>query len=151
MAIARIFFPAACVALALGARAVAQDLEVGEEGISRPGGVYLSLRVEDAAACSRACDADGLCLAWTFLRAGACELKAVAPNRVIEPGARSGLSPRAPDFARRIMRPIAPPSPPAAVAEAAPAPAPDPEAALLGGPPMAAPEALRPRLGAAGT
>ncbi len=151
------FFLFLCVALALGAPASAQKIEIGEEGVSRPGGVYMSLRGEDAAACARVCETDGLCLAWTFLEQGVCDLKAIVPARIVQRGARSGLSPRAPDFARRTAIPRASPPPtpppPVAIETSSPTPLPimDTEGALLGGPSSDTPEALRPRLGAAGT
>ena len=41
-------------------------------------------------------------MAWTQRADAACELKAVAPAPVAMAGATSGLSARAPDFARRL-------------------------------------------------
>ena len=51
----------ACSVLTIGAQAAAQKIETGEAGILRPGGVYMSLSIEDAAACARLCETDGIC------------------------------------------------------------------------------------------
>lgn len=148
------FFLFLSVAIGLGAQARAQKLEFGEEGISRPGGVYMSLSTEDAPACARLCETDGLCLAWTFFEAGVCDLKAIVPIAIVQQGARSGLSVRAPVFARRMPIPRASPRPSPAPEPAASSPSSlpitDTDSALLGGPSTDLPEALRPRLGAAG-
>lgn len=108
-----------------------------EFGVARPGGVYASAASEDAGGCAAACEADGLCMAWTW-RAGVCELKATAPRPVIAAGAVSGLSARAPAFARAAT--VETPAPlPDLRAAFAPAPMPqvpasDDEIELLGGP-----------------
>ncbi len=118
-----------------------------EQDIARPGGVYSSMPTQDAGACARACAEDGLCMAWTFA-AGACDLKAIAPNPQAYVGAISGLSARAPAFARLVAPPpsASPPSAPPLDAQlrgpttppdwrdtAAPA-APPEDYGLLGGP-----------------
>lgn len=104
---------AALITLALcatGATALAQEALVGARDTARPGGSYATLPSVDAAACARLCTGDGLCMAWTQRADAMCELKAVVPAPVALTGATSGLSARAPDFARRL-----------AVAETAPA------------------------------
>ena len=83
-----------------------------EEGVARPGGVYMTLPGTTAGACADACAADGLCMAWTFLAEAPirCELKAVIPHPVRDPLAVSGLAARAPAFARLVApREIGPP------------------------------------------
>lgn len=115
-----------------------------ELGYARPGGAYATLANFDAQRCAQACNDDGICLAWTLTPAGACELKAVAPAATPQSGAISGLSRRAPAFARLTAAPT-PPAPPLRTALAPPAPAqPQPptrilneqpdETGLLGGP-----------------
>lgn len=117
-----------------------------ELGYARPGGVYATLTDFDAQRCAQACADDGICLAWTLTPARACELKAVAPAATPQTGSISGLSSRAPAFARLVAAP-APQAPPLRAAFAPPAPArtstpvparvleeqPD-ETGLLGGP-----------------
>ena len=134
------------VALSAALAAAAQEVLIGERDIARPGGSYVTLAVADAAACASLCGRDGLCLAWTHRAAGMCELKAVTPPPVATLGARSGLSQRAPDFARRLPLPeLAHAEPPAATIAAAEPPMRS-EVALLGGPDPED-EWLRPRLG----
>lgn len=143
------------VGFALGVEAAAEAPVPGQSDIARRGGVYTSLSVRDPAACASACAADGLCLAWTYLPSNACELTAIASAPVVLPGARSGLSNRAPDFARRISyapEPVALDPNPAAARPAHPnhpaAPnANDPGDELLGGPLNSAENDLRLRLG----
>lgn len=101
------FLVAAAIA-AIAASAYAAD-EVGERDVARPGGVYTTVNTTDATACAALCTRDDICMAWTLTSAGVCELKAVAPNPVQMTGAVSGLSPRAPDFLRRIGVAPAPP------------------------------------------
>lgn len=99
---------AAAAIAAIAASAYAAD-EVGERDVARPGGVYTTVNTSDAAVCAALCTRDDICMAWTLTSAGVCELKAVAPNPVQMTGAVSGLSPRAPDFLRRIgVAPAAP-------------------------------------------
>src|SRR5512147_407839 len=88
---------------AIATLARAETPLVGEQGIARPGGVYTTVRISDATQCAALCTRDSICMAWTQLDSGVCELKAVAPSPVAQSGAVSGLSPRAPDFARRVM------------------------------------------------
>lgn len=115
-----------------------------ERGVARPGGAFAVLDVTDPAACMRACAADGLCMAWTYLPGGVCELKAVVPAAVVRPDAVSGLSARAPASLPSAALPdSAPPEPPPA-SPARPSALVLNEPALLGGP---AENALRPRLG----
>lgn len=122
------------LALACGAgAALAQTaLATREIGFARPGGVYATLPGADPDACARACAADGLCMSWTAIADGSprCELKAVIPHAVEDALAVSGLSARAPGFARLIApREI---GPPAAITgeqpQTASAPTPEPEA-----------------------
>jgi hypothetical protein len=95
---------------AITATAGAQTALVAERDVARPGGVYETVRTADTIACARLCTEDSICMAWTHQPSGACELKAVVPHPVTETGAMSGLSPRAPDFARRLsMAELAPP------------------------------------------
>jgi hypothetical protein len=89
-----------------------------ETGIARPGGAYQTLWTESATGCAAACDADGLCIAWSYA-SNDCELKAVAPQPVRDARTTSGLSARAPDFARAL----APEAPPELRADRPPAPA----------------------------
>ncbi|MET0182516.1 MAG: PAN domain-containing protein [Caulobacterales bacterium] len=121
-----------------------------EAHTARPGGVYASTFAANADECARTCGEDALCMAWTFKSDGGCELKAVAPAPMAQNGATSGLSSRAPEFARLVAtpQPIVPaaneiPSPELrpttlAAAEIAPDRAPAPSSAsddsgLLGG------------------
>lgn len=109
-------FVAAIVTLTL--QAFADPAAIGDANTARPGGVYVSLAAEDAAACSHLCAQDDICMAWTYREkpAQACELKAVVTPAVAEEGAFSGLSGRAPDFTRRLAEATAPtpPQPPPA-------------------------------------
>jgi len=128
-----------------------------ELGYARPGGIYASLTNFDTQRCAQACNDDGICLAWTLTPAGVCELKAVAPAATPQPGAVSGLSHRAPAFARLVAAPM-PEAPPLRAAYAAPPPPapiqapasvmdeqPD-ETGLLGGPlEISSPRATTPR------
>ncbi|MES1199390.1 MAG: PAN domain-containing protein [Pseudomonadota bacterium] len=97
-----------------GIAAAAQTPLIGRQDIAFTGGVYTSLNLADTAACAQACAQDSICMAWTFRAAqgGACELKAVIPHAVNESGAVSGLSSRAPDFARSLAAsaPVQPPA-----------------------------------------
>lgn len=104
----------------------------------RSSGVYASTPLADAQACAQACDADGLCMAWSFADQS-CALRANVPADL---SGASGVSARAPSH----LRPASPPAPlpeprPAAIAVPAPQPARDAEpmenvqtAELLGGP-----------------
>lgn len=89
------------VALALAVEAASQT-SVGDADTDRPGAIYTSLRISDPMTCASLCAADNICMAWTYRSAGACDLKAVAPDPIPARGVRSGLSARAPDFARRV-------------------------------------------------
>ena len=112
-----------------------------EPNIARPGGGYDTLQLASADACASACAEDALCMAWTLTAAGQCELKAIAPHPIAANGATSGLSARAPGFAR-----LATPQQPAAappelraqlpdiLATSPPSAAHDNDADLLGGP-----------------
>lgn len=87
---------------------VAAALDVsasGEKGVSRSAGAFAVFEVSDPDACARRCAEDSLCIAWTFRSSGACELTAIVPAAVAEPGAVSGLSARAPAFARSAPAP----------------------------------------------
>lgn len=77
---------------------------MSEPGMARPGGTYATVSVDDAQACAHACSEDSLCMAWTYRSSGACELKAVVTRAVPTPEAVSGLSRRAPGFARGETR-----------------------------------------------
>lgn len=113
-----------------------------DQGLARPGGVYATQPTSDPAACAQACASDGLCMAW-MLRDNLCELKAVAPAPIADSGAISGLSARAPDFARHVAAQAPATAPPPAMTPNAPPAAPhvrrpEPPAhveELLGGPP----------------
>ncbi|MGE0596601.1 MAG: PAN domain-containing protein [Hyphomonadaceae bacterium] len=154
---------AAAIALSIGFTAAA-EAPIGDWNVDRPGAVYTSLRVDGALACAALCAEDGICMAWT-LRERTCELKAVAPAPIWAEGVVSGLSMRAPSFARRTVL-TAHAAPPSAqtVATALPAnvfPADElieplsetallnADEALLGGPQNDNAH-LRPRLAAAG-
>lgn len=132
--------PAALSALAgLSAAALATEPGVAapEPGLARPGGVYAVIPASDAMDCAQACEADALCMSWTFMADASgpsCELKAVIPHTVPETRATSGLSARAPAFARLVgaREPIGQPrtltgpvsaSPVAPAAAAGPSPA----------------------------
>jgi PAN domain len=83
-----------------------------EQGVARPGGVYMTVPAATPNACAEACAADGLCMSWTFQSdpPQRCELKAVIPHPVRDPLAVSGLAARAPAFARLVApREIGPP------------------------------------------
>lgn len=105
------FFLAAGAIAAVATFAQAEAPIAGEQGIARPGGVYTTVRISDAMQCAQLCTRDSICMAWTQLSNGVCELKAVTPTPVAQNGAISGLSPRAPDFARRVMITAADPAP----------------------------------------
>jgi hypothetical protein len=145
---------AAFVSVAFG-----QAATIGETGVSRPGGAYISTPASNAAACASQCAADNLCMAWDYASATqTCELKAVTPAPRAAEGFTSGLSARAPAFARAMSVP-SPPTLMASAPQAAPepavhhAPAPDAPIAthagedLLGGPDPAADNGLRTRTG----
>jgi hypothetical protein len=69
-----------------------------------PSSAYSMQRARSAQACAELCAVDGLCIAWTF-RAhdeASCALSAVAPMTPVAPGAMSGVSSRAPEFARTL-------------------------------------------------
>lgn len=87
--------------LAFSAEATASGA-AGEFNTARPGAAYLSSPAADADACARRCAEDGLCIAWTLQSTSACELHANASAPIVTPGAYSGLSPRAPAFARAL-------------------------------------------------
>lgn len=67
---------------------------------ARASGAYASAAAADAAACARRCTDDGLCVAWSYLSTGACELRANAPATPI--GVAQGFSARAPASLREI-------------------------------------------------
>lgn len=111
-----------------------------DRGMARPGGVYANVAAPDAIACAQACADDALCMSWTFMSVagdGSCELKAVIPHPSPDVRATSGLSARAPAFARLVgaRAPFGPPLdlngapsdaaplPPAPPAPASPSPA----------------------------
>ena len=139
------------VLCATAATAWAQEALIGARDTARPGGSYATLPSADAAACARLCTGDGLCMAWTQRADAMCELKAVVPAPVSLAGATSGLSARAPEFARRLaVAETTPTQPqiaaePAADVKIAAAGTPD-ELALLGGL-TDAENPLRPRFG----
>lgn len=147
-------------AAVFGVHAAAQSGPAGDADVARPGGVYNLLTTATADACASACAEDGICIAWTYLPGGACELKAVAPTPVRSIGARSGLSARTPAALRQAdamalsQLPAAPALRPQMLAESAPS-APIyggvDDSGLLGGVQDDTPEPLRPRLGSAGT
>lgn len=87
--------------LAFSAEAAASGA-AGDFNTARSGAAYLSSPAADADACARRCAEDGLCIAWTFQSTSACELHANASAPIVAPGAYSGLSPRAPAFARAL-------------------------------------------------
>jgi hypothetical protein len=93
--------------------AVAQEGSATREvGVTRPGGTYATLPGADPNACAQACARDGLCMSWTVIAdvQPRCELKAVIPHPIEDSLAISGLSPRAPAFARLVApREIGPP------------------------------------------
>ena len=95
--------PAAIVAVS-AAQAVALAPLAGQPDVAYAGGVYTRLTVEDAVACAQSCEQDGICMAWTYRDAEdeSCELKAAIGALTPDAGARSGLSSRAPDFARSV-------------------------------------------------
>ncbi len=119
----------AAVAAGLCGAATAEELQHAtlEPGMARPGGVYATVSVADPAACAQACADDALCMSWTLMEAPAgplCELKAVIPPAVPDLRATSGLSVRAPSFARLVG--VSTPSsigPPRALVELPEAPA----------------------------
>ncbi|MBN8606801.1 MAG: hypothetical protein J0L81_07775 [Caulobacterales bacterium] len=104
----------------------------------RTSGVYATTPLANAQACASACEADSLCMAWTFAERS-CALRANVPA---EQSAASGVSARAPLH----LRPSAPTPPlpeprPAAVATPSQQPQREPAmlqnvqtAELLGGP-----------------
>lgn len=103
---------------AVGWTAAATASEPGgatlESGVARPGGVYATVTAPDAIACAEACADDALCMSWTFMivaDGAPCELKAVIPHAVPDRRAVSGLSARAPSFARLVgaRTPLGPP------------------------------------------
>jgi hypothetical protein len=112
----------------------------------RSSGVYATTQLADAQACAQACEADGLCMAWSFAEQS-CALRANIPA---EQGAISGVSFRAPAHMRPTMPPAPLPAPrPAAVMTPSQQPQRAPEitenvqtAELLGGP-DSDPSALR--------
>ncbi|MEJ0060465.1 MAG: PAN domain-containing protein [Terricaulis sp.] len=130
----------AAVLAIFAVEAAAQTPLIGQANIARPGGVYTTLSVREPAACAQLCSEDAICMAWTFRaqRDGDCELKAVASSPVVEMGAISGLSSRAPDFARRLAAPAVPENASYSALETAE------NGELLGGP-LTAPVSLRPR------
>jgi|CXWL01.1.fsa_nt_gi hypothetical protein len=137
------------IAAAFATSAAAQQVLISERDIARPGGSYATLAIADAGACEALCARDTLCLAWTYRADAMCELKAVIPPPVAVAGAHSGLSARAPEFARAIALPELAAAPaPQELAVAATLTRPDTptEMALLGGPTE---DALRLRLGSA--
>ncbi len=86
---------------------------------------YQVLSVASAEACARACEDDGLCIAWTFTDAAACNLSAVAPHET--PGEmKYGVSSRAPSFARALAEMRGPTEAPAIAEAVAPTPEPAP-------------------------
>ena len=109
--------------------ATAEELQHAtlEPGMARPGGVYATVSAADPAACAQACADDALCMSWTLVEAPAaplCELKAVIPPAVPDLRATSGLSARAPSFARLVgVSTPSPIGPPRALVELPEAPA----------------------------
>ena len=125
------------IGLALTVEVAAEAPASGQSDVSRPNGIYASLNARDVAACEASCAADGLCLAWTYTPAGVCGLTAIASQPVFLQGARSGLSRRAPEFARQITY-TPPPAPPLRLTSLEPQYAPAlgalDDSELLGGP-----------------
>lgn len=87
--------------LAFSFEAAAQGT-AGQFNTARPGAAYMSTPAADSEACARRCAEDGLCMAWTFQTSNACELHANVSAPVEAAGAYSGLSVRAPAFARTM-------------------------------------------------
>ena len=124
-----IFLTAAFGALAgLSVAAFATDPSSAtlEPGLARPGGVYVVVPAAEATVCAQACEADALCMSWTYMADASgpsCELKAVIPHTVPEMRATSGLSARAPAFARLVgaRQPIGYPRPLTGPVSASPA------------------------------
>jgi hypothetical protein len=69
------------------------------------GGVYATLPAADAAACARQCADDGLCIAWAYRGADACDLRAVAPASSPSEAIAFGFSSRAPAALRTTAAP----------------------------------------------
>lgn len=87
--------------LACSFEAAAQGV-AGQFNTARIGAAYSSSPAADSDACARRCSDDGLCMAWTFQTTNVCELHANVSAPVASAGAYSGLSQRAPAFARTL-------------------------------------------------
>lgn len=98
----RPIIPLACALLVSAVMTVRADgVSAIEADMNRPGGAYLSLPASSADACVALCAQDQICMAWSFKAAdNACELKAVITPATPAEGFQSGLSARAPYFAR---------------------------------------------------
>jgi hypothetical protein len=109
-------FSSCFVALAYG-----QAATYSETNVSRPGGAYTNSPAPSASACASLCAGDSLCMAWDYAVATqVCELKAVTPAPRQASGFVSGLSARAPAFARAMSVPTPQAPPPSLVLAAAP-------------------------------
>lgn len=96
----RMVFP---LALILAAQ-IGAAWAVGDMNVARPGASFATSETETPAACERLCADDTLCMAWSF-HENSCELKAVVPAAIEQPGAMSGLSQRAPPAMRARLEP----------------------------------------------
>jgi hypothetical protein len=103
----------------------------------RTPGAYASLVAADASACARACNDDGICMAWSFHRENQCELTAVVPAQSDAQAVAAGLSSRAPSFLQPgtpILHAEAVIAPAAAIEAPEPAERSEADELLLGGP-----------------
>ena len=70
----------------------------GDDNMDRPGADYRSLNLSTAAQCADACQADGTCKSWTFVKAGVqapnaiCDLKSAVPAAVPNTCCTSGVA-----------------------------------------------------------
>ncbi|MEM9668286.1 MAG: PAN domain-containing protein [Pseudomonadota bacterium] len=87
--------------IGLSAAAVADEHDYShEQQTYRHGGTYEIVSADDANACASACEADGLCKAWSFQRETSglgparCELKSAIGKREENALMVSGISPR---------------------------------------------------------
>lgn len=130
----------------IGAVALAAIVTTAAAGeATRVPGAYASLTTSNAAACSRACAEDGICMAWSFHADNQCQLSAVVSAAPVQ-GLASGFSSRAPAallpgtstvYAEAAPTPVIVQSTPKAPAEDSPAGAQgedDGNLVLLGGP-----------------
>lgn len=92
----------------------------------RASGVYATTPLANAQACASACEADGLCMAWSFAEQS-CALRANVPA---EQSAMSGVSARAP-LSLRPSAPTPPPPEPRPAAVVTPSQQPQREPAML--------------------